>query len=137
MILSNSGIKQWIWYYKEYLRKFISMVISRRDWWHVWFDAWQSINKGLDNICYNTMMVVSLKTLCLDYSCTTQYKDTPVIVKVPSSSPQTNSLEETHQQFKNYKDNFKWKILATLICWDISLAISKEAVTNGVPVPTT
>ena len=23
------------------------MVISRRVWWHVWFDMWQSINKGL------------------------------------------------------------------------------------------
>ena len=69
-----------------------------------------------DNICYDTMLVISSKTPCLDYSCTTQYRDTPVIVKVTSSSPQINLLEETHQQFKNYKDNFNRKILAISIC---------------------
>jgi hypothetical protein len=56
--------------------------------------------------CYDTTMVVSLMTPFLDYSCTTRYKDTPVIVRVTSSLHQTDLLEKSHQPFRNYKDKF-------------------------------
>ncbi len=39
-------------------------------------------------------MVVSFMIPCLDYSCTTWYKVTPVIVRVTSSLNQTDSLEK-------------------------------------------
>ncbi len=137
-ILSCSGIKQWIWYYKEYLHKihihgyFQEGLVTCM----IWRMAKYQKRIG-DNICYNTMMVVFLKTLCLDYFCSTQYRDSPVIGKVTSSLPQTDSLEENHQQFKNYNGNFNWKMLATLLCWDILLELSKEAITTGVPILTT
>ena len=51
-------------------------------------------------------MVVSLMTPCLDYSCTTQYRDTPITVRVTFSLHQTDLLGKTHRLYRNYKDKF-------------------------------
>jgi hypothetical protein len=66
--------------------------------------------------CYDTTMAVSLKIPYLDYFCTTQYRDTPVIARVTSFLHRTNLLEETHQPFRNYKDRFYKRIVVTLVC---------------------